>query len=86
MGPWWPAAGLGALSVAIHARGPFEGGGHYLHYLHHSLVPGKQQGGNTASPIMANTLHIIVVGHSEFDYVLTLPICCIFSYVFRSQI
>ena len=20
MGPWWPAAGLGALSVAVHAR------------------------------------------------------------------
>ena len=23
--------------------GPFEGGPHYLHYLHHSLAPGKQQ-------------------------------------------
>ena len=21
--------------------GPFEGGRHYLHYLHHSLAPGK---------------------------------------------
>lgn len=50
------------------------------------LAPGKQQGGKTASPIMANTLHIIVVGHSEFDYILTLPICGIFSYVFRSEI
>ena len=31
--------------------GPFEGGLHYLHHLHHSLVSGQQQGGNTALPI-----------------------------------
>ena len=31
--------------------GPFEGGLHYLHYLHHSMPQGKQQGGNTAPPI-----------------------------------
>ena len=30
--------------------GSFEGH-HYLHYLHHSLAPGKQQGSNTAPPI-----------------------------------
>ena len=30
--------------------GPFEGG-HYLHFLHHSLPQVKQQGGNTALPI-----------------------------------
>ena len=42
LGQQWPAAGLGALSVAVHAcMGPFEGGPHYLHYLHHSLAPGK---------------------------------------------
>ena len=35
VGQWWPAAGLGALSVAVHACH------HYLHYLHHSLTPGK---------------------------------------------
>ena len=29
----------------------FEGGHHYLHHLHHSLVSGQQQGGNTAPPI-----------------------------------
>ena len=29
--------------------GPFEGGPHYPHYLHHSLV--KKQGGHTAPPI-----------------------------------
>ena len=27
--------------------GSFEGGHHYLYYLHHSLAPGKEQGGNT---------------------------------------
>ena len=26
------------------SRGPFEGGGHYLHYLHHSLVSGQITG------------------------------------------
>ena len=31
--------------------GPFEGGHHYLHYLHHSLGPDKEQGGNKAPPI-----------------------------------
>ena len=31
--------------------GPFEVGHHYLHYPHHSLVSGEQQGGNTALPI-----------------------------------
>ena len=30
---------------------PFERGLHCLHYLHHSLAPGKQQGGNTDPPI-----------------------------------
>jgi len=34
IGWWWPAAGLGTLSVAVHACRPFEG----LHYLHHSLI------------------------------------------------
>ena len=29
----------------------FEGGCHYLHYLHNSLVSGQQQRGNTALPI-----------------------------------
>ena len=31
--------------------GPFERGGHYLHYLLHTLVSGQQQGGNTAPRI-----------------------------------
>ena len=30
--------------------GPFEGGRHHLHCLHHSLASVKQQGGNTARP------------------------------------
>ena len=32
-------------------REPFEGGHHYLHYLHHGYPQAKQQGGNTALPI-----------------------------------
>ena len=36
MGWQWPAAGLGALSAAV-CMGPFEGGHHHLHHLHHSL-------------------------------------------------
>ena len=32
---WWPAAGLGHR-VQQCIMGPFEGGHHYLHYLHHS--------------------------------------------------
>ena len=36
VGRWWPASGLWAMSVAVQ-----EGGHHYLHYLHHSLTPGK---------------------------------------------
>ena len=38
VGQCWPAAGSGALSECM---GPFEGGRHYLHYLHHSLAAGK---------------------------------------------
>jgi len=40
MGQRWPAAGLGALSVAV-CMGPFEGGGHYLHYFHRNLASGQ---------------------------------------------
>ena len=36
VGQRWPAAGLGALSIAVPALGPFEGAHHYLHYLHQS--------------------------------------------------
>ena len=31
--------------------GTFEEVHHYLHYIHHSLAPGKQQRGNTAPPL-----------------------------------
>ena len=42
MGRRWPVAGLGALRAAVHAWDrPFEGGHHYLHYLHHSLASGQ---------------------------------------------
>ena len=37
----WPAAGLGSQSVAVPALGHFEGGCHYLDYLHHSLASGQ---------------------------------------------
>ena len=46
--PWCRAGGTECSSARM---GPFEGGLHYLHFLHHSLAPGKQQGGNTAPPI-----------------------------------
>ena len=49
MGQWWPIAGGTEWGNAC--TGLFEGGHHYLHYLHHSLVSGQQQGGNTALPI-----------------------------------
>ena len=34
--------------------GPFEGGPHYLHCLHHSLASGQTTGGNTARLITKN--------------------------------
>ena len=40
MGQRWPASGLGALTEAC-VQGTFEGGCHFPHYLHHSLVSGK---------------------------------------------
>ena len=42
MGRRWPAAELGALSVA--RMGPFEGSHPYLHCLHHSLTSGQITG------------------------------------------
>ena len=41
---------VGGTECGSACMGPFEGGRHYLHYLHHSLAPGKQQGGNIAPP------------------------------------
>ena len=38
MGWWWPAAVLEALSVAVSAMGPFEGGSYYLHSIQFSWV------------------------------------------------
>ena len=40
MGPWWPATGWGTECSSTCMR-YFERGHHYLHYLHHSLAPGK---------------------------------------------
>ena len=39
----WPAARLGRW-VQQWGTGPFEGGHHYLHYFHHSLVSGQTRG------------------------------------------
>ena len=56
-GAWWAAvyrAAKGQTGLKRHcsnSMGSFEGGHNYLHYLHHSLAPGKQQGGNPAPPI-----------------------------------
>ena len=40
IGGWWPAAGSGALSAAVH-HGTFGGGHHYPHHLHHGLALGE---------------------------------------------
>ena len=40
-----------ATECSSACMGPLEGGHHYLHYLHHSLAPSKQQGGNIPPPI-----------------------------------
>ena len=39
----WPASGLGTLCSSAF-MGPFEGGHHYLHYLHHHLVSSHTTG------------------------------------------
>ena len=39
VGQWWPAAGYTECSSTC--VGYFEGGYHYLHYLHHSLASSK---------------------------------------------
>ena len=49
IGWWWPAAGLGALSVAVCAWDLLKEL-HYLHHLHHSLASG-QTTGRVHSPI-----------------------------------
>ena len=38
MGQRWPGAGLGGTECNSAYMGPFEGGCHYLHYLHHSMA------------------------------------------------
>ena len=45
------AARSGALSWFSACTGSFEGGCHYLHYLHYSFVSGQTTGRNTALPI-----------------------------------
>ena len=42
---------VGGPECSSTCMGSFEGGHHNLHYLHHSLAPGKLQEGNTAPPI-----------------------------------
>ena len=44
-GKGWVGGGLllswGGTECGCACTGPFEGGSHYLHYLHHSLALGK---------------------------------------------
>ena len=43
----WAGSGLlqaRGTECGSECRGPFEGGRHYLHYLHHSLVSGQTTG------------------------------------------
>ena len=51
MGQWWPAAGLGALSVAVHAWDLLKEV--TIIFITSTIVwpQVKQQGGNTALPI-----------------------------------
>ena len=44
MGQWWPAAGLRCIESSSECMGLFEGGHHYLHYLHQSLASGQTTG------------------------------------------
>ena len=44
----WVGGGLlqsGGSECSSVCMGPFEGGRHYLHYLHHSLASGQTTGG-----------------------------------------
>ena len=49
MGLRWPAAGSGTLCSSA-CLGHFEGGHHYLNYLHHNLASGQQQGVTQPGP------------------------------------
>ena len=40
---------IGGTECGIACTGPFEGGHHYLHYLHHSLVSGQTTGKEQSS-------------------------------------
>ena len=42
---------VGGTDCSSTCMGSFDGDHHYLHYLHHSLAPDKQQGGDTAPAI-----------------------------------
>ena len=50
MSLWWryglvvACCGIGGSKCSSACMGPFEGGHHYLHYLHHSLASGQTTG------------------------------------------
>ena len=54
--PWvsrslWQRPGLAVACCRVQGTGPFEGGGHYLHYFHYSLASGQTIGReHTCSP------------------------------------
>ena len=53
----WAGSGLlqaRGTECGSECRGPFEGGRHYLHYLHHSLVSGQTTGREQPCPSIEN--------------------------------
>ena len=57
---WWRHGSVvaccraGGIDCGSACRGPFEGGHHYLLYLHHSLVPGHNREGTQPRPSTEN--------------------------------
>ena len=58
---------VGGTECSSECMGPFKGGRHYLHYLHHSLVPGKQHGGNKQNFVGTRTQEKGAVTTQETD-------------------
>ena len=50
MGWQGPAAGLETQTAAMLCMEHFEGGRHYLHYLHHTLASGQATGREHSLP------------------------------------
>ena len=74
VGRQWPVQGWGTECSSV-CMGPFEGGHHYLHYLHHSLASG-QTTGREHSPAHQQKIELKIYwawsGSSEQDSVSPL--------------